>query len=57
MARRVENLISKNPGVALMVANLGIVTCFFLLVGVYKEAKTEGMLEFMDFLKSIVKPF
>lgn len=49
--------IRNNPGAAIVVANTGLVCTFFLLVGVYREAKEEGLLDLTDFLKTVVKPF
>lgn len=55
--RKLGRFIEKNPGGVLVAVNMGLVACFFGMVGVYKAAKEEGMLDSIEFLKAIVKPF
>ncbi len=55
--KSLSRMIEKNPGGVLILANVGLVTCFFGMVGLYKAAKEEGMLDSIEFLKAIVKPF
>jgi hypothetical protein len=47
--------IRQHPVGFMGVANAGLVVSFLALVAIYKEAKSEGMLEFMDFIKFVTK--
>lgn len=54
---KISRAINNNPGATLVVVNTGLVACFFMMVGIYKAAREEKMLDTVDFLKAIVKPF